>query len=50
VVKEKCPRCGGETIELGTPIIKVGKTREMRVLVRECKSCMLIFYERMRES
>ena len=49
MVKEKCPRCDSETIELGTPVIRVGKTREMRVSVRECKNCTLIFYEGMRE-
>ena len=27
----KCPRCGAEAVELGTPTIKVGKTRQMRV-------------------
>jgi len=50
MIKEKCPRCGSDSVELGTPIIKVGKTRETRVSVRECKSCMLIFYEGLRES
>jgi len=50
MVKEKCPRCGSETIELGTPVIRVGKTREMRVSVRECKNCTLIFYEGVGES
>jgi len=49
MVEENCPRCGSETVELGTPIIKVGKTREMRVVVRECPKCLLIFYERMKE-
>ena len=27
----KCPRCGAEAVEFGTPTIKVGKTRQMRV-------------------
>ena len=45
MVDGQCSRCGGETIELGTPIIKVGKTREMRVAVHQCKNCALIFYE-----
>ena len=27
----KCPRCGSEAVEFGTPTIKVGKTRQMRV-------------------
>ena len=49
MVDEKCPRCGNDTIELGTPIIKVGKTREMRVAVRQCKNCALIFYEGIKE-
>ena len=49
MVNEKCPRCGSDTIELGTPIIKIGKTREMRVAVRQCKNCTLIFYEKMKE-
>ena len=50
MVKEKCPRCGGDSVELGTPVIKIGKTREMRVSVRECKNCTLIFYEGIRKS
>jgi uncharacterized protein with PIN domain len=49
MVDQKCPRCGGDTFELGTSIIKVNKTREMRVAVRRCKNCALIFYEGMRE-
>ncbi len=48
-MREKCPRCKSETFELGTPVVKVGKTREMRVAIRECSECALIFYERMKE-
>jgi len=47
--KGKCPRCGSEAIELGTPIIKVGKTRQMRVSVKECPNCSMVFYEGMSE-
>ncbi|MFQ5710802.1 MAG: hypothetical protein ACE5GD_03380 [Candidatus Geothermarchaeales archaeon] len=47
--EEKCPRCGGDTIELGTPVIKVGKTRGLRVVVRRCLRCTLVFYEGMEE-
>jgi len=46
---QKCPRCGSGTFELGTPVIKVGKTREMRVAVCQCKNCALIFYEGIKE-
>jgi len=49
MVEEKCPRCGSDTVQLGTPIIRVGKTREKRVVVRECPKCMLVFYEGMKE-
>lgn len=49
MVEEKCPRCGSDTLQLGTPIIKVGKTRGKRVVVRECPNCTLVFYERMKE-
>ena len=41
----KCPRCGSEAVELGTPTIKVGKTRQMRVSVKQCPNCLLVFYE-----
>ena len=33
------------TVELGTPTIKVGKTRQMRVSVKQCPNCLLVFYE-----
>jgi ribosomal protein S27AE len=49
LVRETCPRCKTETFELGAPIIKVGKKREMRVAVRECPRCALVFYEKMKE-
>jgi len=49
MVEGKCPRCSSDTVQLGTPIIKVGKTRGKRVVVRECPECMLVFYERMKE-
>jgi len=41
----KCPRCGTEATELGTPVIKVGKTRQMRVSLKQCPQCSLVFYE-----
>ena len=40
-----CPRCGAEAVELGTPVIQVGKTRQMRVSVKQCPKCLLVFYE-----
>ena len=46
---EKRPRCGSDAVQLGTPIIGVGKTRGMRVVVQECLECMPVFYERMKE-
>ena len=49
MVEGKCPRCDSDTLQLGTPIIKVGKTRGKRVFVRECPKCTLVFYERMKE-
>ena len=49
MIDQNCPRCGSDAFELGTPIIKVSKTREMRVAVRQCKNCALIFYEGMKE-
>ena len=45
----KCPRCQEECVELGVPIIKVGKTREARVRVLECPKCLLVFYEASKE-
>jgi len=42
----KCPRCGGDSVSLGTPVIKVGKTRGLRVEVFVCKDCGLVFYEK----
>ena len=41
----KCPRCGSEATEIGTPLIMVGKTRQMRVSVKQCPQCLLVFYE-----
>ncbi|RLI20592.1 hypothetical protein DRO54_05895 [Candidatus Bathyarchaeota archaeon] len=41
----KCPRCGAEAVELGTPVIQVGKTRQMRISVKQCPKCLLVFYE-----
>ncbi|MCD6240787.1 hypothetical protein J7K27_04605 [Candidatus Bathyarchaeota archaeon] len=41
----KCPRCGSEAVELGTPVIHAGKTRQMRVSVKQCPKCFLVFYE-----
>lgn len=41
----KCPRCGREATELGAPVIKVGKTRQMRVSFKQCSQCSLVFYE-----
>jgi uncharacterized protein with PIN domain len=43
--KDKCPRCESETLELDTPIIDVGKKRQMRVSLRQCPKCQLLFYE-----
>jgi len=45
----KCPRCHEECVELGVPIVKVGKTREARVRVLECPKCLLVFYEAVKE-
>ena len=45
----KCPRCGGDGISLGNPVIKVGKTRGLRVEVFVCKDCNLVFYEKYEE-
>ncbi len=42
-----CPRCGGESVTLGNPVIRVGKTRGLRVVVHVCKNCRLVFYEEM---
>jgi len=42
----KCPRCGGDSVSLGAPVIKVGKTRGLRVEVLVCKDCGLVFYEK----
>jgi len=50
LVNGKCPRCGAESVEIGTPTIMVGKTRQMRVRVRECPKCLLVFYEGMTQS
>ena len=43
--KGKCPRCGNESTELGTPVINVGKTRKMRVSFQQCPKCFLVYYE-----
>ena len=40
----KCPRCKIEALELGTPIMDVGKT-SMRVSLKQCPRCLLLFYE-----
>ena len=42
---DDCPRCGAEAVELATPVIQVGKTRQMRVSVKQCPKCLLVFYE-----
>jgi len=42
---EKCPRCKGESVELGSPLIDIGKTRRMRVSLKLCPKCCLLFYE-----
>jgi len=47
--KGTCPRCGGKGISLGMPVIKVGKTRGLRVEVFVCKDCDLVFYEKYEE-
>ncbi len=39
-----CPRCGSETIELDKPTLDVGK-KKMRVSLRQCPKCKLMFYE-----
>jgi len=44
-----CPRCGGEGVVLGNPVIKVGKTRGLRVVVHVCKNCHLVFYEELQQ-
>ena len=43
--KNQCPRCESETMELDTPIIDVGKKRQMRASLRQCPKCQLLFYE-----
>ena len=43
--RNQCPRCESETLELDTPIIDVGKKRQMRVSLRQCPKCQLLFYE-----
>jgi ribosomal protein S27AE len=43
--KNRCPRCGSETLELDTPMIDVGKKKQMRVSLRQCPKCQLLFYE-----
>ena len=48
--KGTCPRCGNtSSVDLGTPTIHVGKTRQARVNVRECTNCKLIYYEAYKE-
>ena len=44
-MRGKCPRCGADAATLGVPIIKVGKTRGLRVEVFVCGRCGLVFYE-----
>jgi len=46
----KCPRCGGEGVLLGNPVIAVGKTRGLRVEVFVCRNCGLVFYEKYEET
>ncbi len=46
-VNATCPRCGNNrVVELGTPVIRIGKTRGLRVKVKECVNCSLIYYEK----
>ena len=40
-----CPRCESETLELDTPIVNIGKNRQMHVSLRQCPKCRLLFYE-----
>jgi len=48
--KGRCPRCGGQGVSLGTPVVRVGKTRGLRVEVLVCKDCDLVFYEKYEET
>ncbi len=41
----KCPRCGSEATEIGTPVINVGKTRQMQTSLKQCPKCLLLFHE-----
>jgi len=45
-MRGKCPRCGCDGASLGVPIIKVGRTRGLRVEVFVCGKCGLVFYEK----
>lgn len=44
-MKALCPRCNSETLELDTPEIAVGKHRHLRVSLRQCPKCKLVFQE-----
>ena len=46
---KNCPRCGNEGVELGTPVVNVGKTRKMRVSLKQCPECSLVFYEGLKD-
>jgi len=49
MTNSKCPRCGSEGIEIGTPVIPIGKTRTMRIRLVECPKCMLVYHEKLIE-
>ena len=49
MTNSKCPRCGSEGIEIGTPVIPIGKTRTMRIRLVECPKCMLVYHEKLME-
>jgi Zn-finger nucleic acid-binding protein len=40
-----CPRCESETLVLGNSIIEAVNKKQVRVSLRQCPKCRLVFYE-----
>jgi hypothetical protein len=44
-MKGLCPRCSSETLILGNSTIETANKRQLRVNLRQCPKCKLLFYE-----